>query len=381
MSDFSPVPIHQLSFWERNEYFEAIDFLIVGAGIVGCSAAYHLRKKYPKAKIIVVERGYLPAGASTKNAGFACFGSASELLYDLENQAHDLVWETVQARYEGLIYLREIIGDKAMDFQQLGGWDLITQSQPGLSQKIRDILPLLNTNFHKFIPENQLIKEDKSAVERFGFKQTETTFYNPLEGQIHSAKMMKHYHRLLVSSEVPVLYGVEVSQLSKNHRSVHTNIGVIEAHCTVLALNAFTKQLLPEEDIQPARGQVLVTAPVPGLKLRGTFHHDFGFYYFRNYENRILLGGARNTDIEGETTTEFNTTENIQTRLKQILTDLILPEQKVSIDYRWAGIMGMGKSKKPILKKYGPHLIIAGRLGGIGVAIGTQVGKKLATLV
>lgn len=76
--------IEQLSFWERKEYFEDIDFLIIGAGIVGCSTAYHLRIKYPSAKIVILERGYLPSGASTKNAGFASFGGPVELIDDLK---------------------------------------------------------------------------------------------------------------------------------------------------------------------------------------------------------------------------------------------------------------------------------------------------------
>ena len=61
--------LDQLSYWEKKTYFEDLDFLVIGAGIVGSSTALHLRKTYPSAKILVVERGYLPAGASTKNAG------------------------------------------------------------------------------------------------------------------------------------------------------------------------------------------------------------------------------------------------------------------------------------------------------------------------
>ena len=75
--------IKSLSYWEQRTYFDDLDFTIIGSGIVGYSTALNLRKKYPTAKILIVERGYLPAGASSKNAGFACFGSASELYEDL----------------------------------------------------------------------------------------------------------------------------------------------------------------------------------------------------------------------------------------------------------------------------------------------------------
>ena len=35
------------------------------------------------------------------------------------------------------------------------------------------------------------------------------------------------------------------------------------------------------------------------------FHFNEGFYYFRNIHNRVLLGGGRQLDKKGETTTKF----------------------------------------------------------------------------
>ena len=68
-----------LSFWESQSYLDQ-DYLIIGAGIVGLSTAASLLEKQPHARVAILERGILPAGASTKNAGFACFGSLTDLL-------------------------------------------------------------------------------------------------------------------------------------------------------------------------------------------------------------------------------------------------------------------------------------------------------------
>ena len=59
-----------------------IDYLIVGSGIVGLTCAIQLKAKDPEARVVIVEQGDRPSGASIKNAGFACFGSVSELLDD-----------------------------------------------------------------------------------------------------------------------------------------------------------------------------------------------------------------------------------------------------------------------------------------------------------
>ncbi|MEC8885233.1 MAG: FAD-dependent oxidoreductase, partial [Bacteroidota bacterium] len=80
-----------LSYWEYKSWLTDVDFTIVGSGITGLSCALQLRKRFPISKILILERGSLPQGASTKNAGFACFGSVSELLSDLDRHSEDEV--------------------------------------------------------------------------------------------------------------------------------------------------------------------------------------------------------------------------------------------------------------------------------------------------
>ena len=104
------------SYWENKEWFNGNDFTIVGSGIVGLTCAISLREKYPNSKIIILEKGVLPQGASTKNAGFACFGSVSELLSDLKTHTTQEVVELVSSRWQGLKTLRKIVGDKNLDY-------------------------------------------------------------------------------------------------------------------------------------------------------------------------------------------------------------------------------------------------------------------------
>ena len=54
-----------ISFWER-ESFLAYDYLVVGAGITGLSTAATLLEQAPGTRVAVLERGLLPAGASTR---------------------------------------------------------------------------------------------------------------------------------------------------------------------------------------------------------------------------------------------------------------------------------------------------------------------------
>ncbi|HEY0092182.1 MAG TPA: FAD-dependent oxidoreductase, partial [Flavobacterium sp.] len=80
-----------LSFWELKNWFSDVDYTIVGSGIVGLHAALRLRERFPASKILLLEKGTLPQGASTKNAGFACFGSLSEIIEDLKFHSEEEV--------------------------------------------------------------------------------------------------------------------------------------------------------------------------------------------------------------------------------------------------------------------------------------------------
>src|SRR5574343_1687249 len=107
----------QLSYWEIKNWFTNVDYTIVGSGIVGLHTALALRERFPSAKILVLEKGVLPQGASTKNAGFACFGSISEIIDDLKTHSEEEVIQLISKRYHGLQLLRKNLGDENLDFK------------------------------------------------------------------------------------------------------------------------------------------------------------------------------------------------------------------------------------------------------------------------
>jgi len=109
-----------ISFWEQEEFLRA-DVCIVGAGIIGLSLAAELLERDENLRVVVLERNTLPTGASTKNAGFACYGSPTELWRDVRTLGTDAVVELVRMRKQGLERLRTRLGDEAIGYQQCGG--------------------------------------------------------------------------------------------------------------------------------------------------------------------------------------------------------------------------------------------------------------------
>ena len=374
--------IEQLSYWERKTYFEEVDFLIIGAGIVGFSTAIELKNKYPDAKILILERGYLPSGASSKNAGFACFGSVTELLDDLTKMDESKVWETVANRWNGLQNLKQLIGEKNLELESNGSWDLIMPDEINSISEINSKLPYLNAKIEEITGEKNVYQEDKNCASTFEFNGLQTSYFNRLEGQINTGKMITRFHQLAIEKGILCLFGISVEALQSNLYNIglQTSVGYMKARNVLICTNGFAQQFLPNRDINPARAQVLVTTPIENLKVKGTFHYQQGYYYFRNVEDRILLGGGRNLDFLGETTTKLETTSQITDVLTDLLKNVILPNQQFSIEYNWSGIMGVGQTKAPIIEKIDERIAVGVRLGGMGVAIGSLVGKELSEL-
>ncbi|MDP5092873.1 MAG: FAD-binding oxidoreductase [Polaribacter sp.] len=365
-----------LSYWELKEWFSNVDFTIIGSGIVGLNCALQLKKNHPKAKILLLEKGMLPQGASTKNAGFACFGSLSEIIDDLKTHSQEEVFNLVKNRWEGLQLLRSNLGDKNIDFQANKGFELFKDEiffEECLDQK-ESINKLLNPIF----------KTDVFTISdnMFGFQKVHQQYIvNNFEGQIDTGKMASELLRKVQENGVKILNNISVESFIDIENKIHVKTNRLDFYTKKLfiATNGFASQLL-EENVQPARAQVLITKPIKNLHIKGTFHLDKGYYYFRNIDNRILFGGGRNLDFKTEETTEFGETQIIQNKLETILKEIILPNASFEIEHRWSGIMGVGNQKNAIVKQLSNNVFCGVRLGGMGVAIGSLVGKDLADL-
>ena len=352
----------QLSYWEKETYINHSNYLIIGSGIVGLSTAIHLKQREPHKKVTVLERGYLPTGASSKNAGFACIGSPSELLADLKKMPASVVFKTVQKRWEGLNYLRELLGDSAIDYKALGSYELFTDQDQSKFEHCLEHIPELNSELEKITGIPSVFEVDHEICDKSGFQKFNAAIRHNAEGQINTGMMIDNLTQLAQSQGVRILCGIEAKTIEKGH--ILTNYGKIAFETLAICTNGFAHALLPELDVFPARAQVLVTSPINDLPVKGIYHFDEGYYYFRNIGNRILFGGGRNLDFEGETTTELKTTEEIMNHLEEILRYQILPEHSFEIEHYWAGTMGVGKSKTPIIKSLESNIFCAVRLGG-----------------
>jgi glycine/D-amino acid oxidase-like deaminating enzyme len=331
---------------------------------------------------LVLERGFLPTGASTKNAGFACFGTVSEQLELLEHASEAEVAALVAYKWQGLERLHRNLAGADFGFHQHGGYELFMDAEKAKADHAVSRIEQLNRLLCDATSLTGIYAAADAKIADFGFKGVCRIIVNPYEGQLHTGKMMRALLNKVYESGTAVLNNCAVTEVINEEKGVNlvTNQGNFKAKKIILATNAFAKQLFPGLNVVPGRGQVLVTKPVNGLKLKGTYHFNDGYYYFRNIDGRILFGGGRNLDFEAEETWDFGHTELVKLQLVKYLEEMILPGQPFEIDYWWSGIMGFGEDIRPIIKEVEPNVFCAVRCNGMGVAMGSLVGEEVAEL-
>lgn len=375
-----------ISIWEKETFYAPQDVVIMGSGFVGLWSAFYLKKKNPKLKITIVDRGIIPTGASTRNAGFACFGSLSEVIYDAKTMGRDKMLQLVEMRYKGLERVVQYFDEDLIDFEMCGGYELYDFNDKVSSEQLQENIQYINSLFKSITSKKKTYKLVDKSIADFGFGNTRHLVKNNPEGYLHSGKLVQALLSKVQGMGVQVFNQTEIKSFEESGNKIelktnpHFNLTTSQL---LICTNAFAKELLPEEDIIPARGQVLLTSPIQNLPWKGTFHSDEGFYYFRNLGNKVLLGGARNKAFEDERTTDMNTSELIQSHLEKYLDEVVLPhfKRQYIIERRWAGIMAFGSEKLPIVKQIQPNVFCCVRMSGMGVALAPVVSQQVAEIM
>jgi gamma-glutamylputrescine oxidase len=238
-----------ISFWERNSFTQA-DIIIIGAGITGLSTACSIKEKHPHKRVIVLERGILPTGASTKNAGFACFAKACEMLSDIKLTDAESVAQLALTRKHGLDKLRRRLGDNTIGYVQNGGYELIFDNdetfEPDKIEELNNtLLPYFGARMFDFKDE---------LIPTFGFANTKHLVYTPFEGQIDTGMMMQGLAHYATGLGVKIIYGAEMIEFDEdengisvfvNHRQLNENV-VFKCDKIAVCTNAFTSDYMPE---------------------------------------------------------------------------------------------------------------------------------------
>ena len=179
-----------LSYWEKSTLIE-YDLVVVGGGLVGSFAALTYRKHHPEARIALIERGVLPSGASTKNAGFACFGSISELQEDLNDCNLDELVALTEKRFKGIEYLRASLTDTSIGYEAVKGYELVFKTVDS------DQLAFFNDALSSVFGKNPF-SDLTPSLEAYPFgSKVKGLIEHAFEGTVHTGMLMKTLNKKL----------------------------------------------------------------------------------------------------------------------------------------------------------------------------------------
>jgi gamma-glutamylputrescine oxidase len=372
-----------ISVWEKESFYASCDILIVGGGLLGLWTARELKNRRPSLKVTLIDKGVIPTGASTRNAGFACFGSPSEMLHDIQVMGAATMWQVVDMRYRGIRKIRSVLKDELTCFENSGGYECFGEMLPDEWKAFEQQVSLLNKDMQQITGQANSFTSAPGKLAGYGLKGFGYMMENRLEGGLHSGKLVQALTQMVREMGVKILTGVEIAAYEHEPGGLkvltHQKVQ-FHAKQLLLATNAFLAGQLPKLGIVPARGQIILSPPIPGLALKGTFHFDGGYYYFRNLGNRVLLGGARNTNFASEETLLMQTTEGIKSALYTFLQKHIPAAAAYPLESfeSWSGLMAMHASKQPLLQMVHDNVFAAMCCNGMGVALSPVFSEQVA---
>ncbi|TXF91429.1 FAD-binding oxidoreductase [Neolewinella aurantiaca] len=373
------------SYWEQTTFFRSPDVVVIGAGLTGLQAALALKQANPKCDVLVVERAAVPRGASTRNAGFACFGGPTELLADMDAYGAASTLATVRERFAGILALERDYSQRNIGWRKHGGYEVIDDKKT--AEMVSERLPELNA----LLAEVTELKDTWSVVADSGWSGSiKLSLHNRLEAQLHPGKLVSLLLEDCHRAGVRFLFGCQVDHVGATAGAVTVEgagWGRVDAKQALVTVNAFARDLLPAEfpeSIRPVRNQILLSDSLPDFKLRGCYHYHEGYVYFRNVgKDRMLIGGARHRAGEASETDVFGPNGVPEAFLIDKLNEWF-PERKwTDADFptRWSGIIAQGDGKSPVLRYANNNVLVAGRLAGMGVALSAALASRAAKMI
>ena len=242
------------SYWERETFLENSDLIVVGAGIAGLSTALELKKNQPDFRISVLERSWLSDGASSKNAGFACFGSISEFLDDMKDMSFDDVVSLAIRRFRGIEKLVKEYSAEVLKLEWNGGHEVFFQEDEASFGECCDFVERFNDTFEKTL---NIRPYTVLAVNEFqGIKNLVGVISNKFEGGLNTGAMLNAMRNRALSLGVRIFNGVEVKSYSsvQNEMSVETSVGIWKAKRIAFCTSSFHSELF--EDLEMSSKEI-----------------------------------------------------------------------------------------------------------------------------
>jgi len=383
---------HPLAGFRSRPALEGdVDVLVIGAGLTGASAAYHLAGR--GLRVAVVDAGDPAGEASGRNGG-----------------NFELVPENSVGDYRGLVrerekFLRETGGDPTAAERQASAVLKLTLRN---RRRMRELVDTEHIECDHcpagwlFIAHDEEVErgllEEAPFVERhgarvelwtpervraeFGFVVSRRSRFLPEDGSYHPFKYTCGLLERALQRGVELYTRLPVLELGDD---VTTAEERVRARSVVVATNAFTSELLPEIAIVPYQSQVMVTEDVDDRTRGRIVTSEDGPVYFnqprgglRDGRAPLVFGGGDDRPLADPRSRRRSGAVH---RLLLDLRDRYFPElHGRPPSAEWIGPMGFSPDQLPAIGMLGPGVVVAAGFSGYGGSYTTAAGEAAAAL-
>tara|TARA_B100000902_G_scaffold396329_1_gene457040 strand:+ start:190 stop:1494 length:1305 start_codon:yes stop_codon:yes gene_type:complete len=375
--------LHGVNYGSQFEQIKGLhtaDFVIIGAGITGLSAARQLGKLKPDNKIILVDAQICGEGASSRNSGYLVESTLNDGF--VSNKKLEGYREKTELYRYGIRSVKSFIKEHQVDCDWNECGKYYASSNITDKKRLQEFSKTL-----KSININHEILNELDLKNRLGTSFYKTSIFTNGDVMLNPAKLTKSMVKALPSN-IQVYENSKLVKWNRDNKIINCFFenASIKTSNIIFCTNGFLKSLNVSTNYS---FPLLLTASMTRPLTDDEFNYigrpkEWGVLSVRpmgatvrlTTDRRILI---RNTAEVSSSSTL--TSEKIQERKLLHQNGIIkrfpsLPRN--IIDSTWSGIACRSGNAAQIFQKRNNNIFIAGCYNGSGLGLGTLFGEQIA---
>jgi glycine/D-amino acid oxidase-like deaminating enzyme len=346
------------------------EVVIIGAGVIGCSTAYHLAKK-GLTDVVVVEMEQVGSGSSSKSAS----------MLSLQFGRDALMARLAKYSYERYMHFEEELGT-SIDFRRTGWITLAGEAEADSLRQTAATLQALGIQSDLLTPEEVRVRYPELNI--YGVT---LGAWGPDDGPFDPHMILWGYMKQATARGVRLRQGERATGLCLGNgrlQGVETTQGCIAAKTVINAAGPWAAEVCAWAGVDlPLRNSVrtiVMTGPLAEIPSDRPFVEDeTAGWYFRPETGGVIMGmGAvpARTPEASLDTEMVNAIIDFAVRRVPVL-------EKASLLTAWSGVRPLTEDNRPILGDV-PGLdgfLLNAGWGGVGIIQAPVAGQLLAELV
>lgn len=379
----------QIPFWVEDhprpdglttELPSETDYLIIGSGLTGLSAA--LRLTQSGRDVTVIDAGEIAGGASSINGGMVSPDVKAGVKSVYATHGPQIATEMWASSVRSVELVRELATRDGVDAL------VHDNGMAGLGRgdKQRAALEANVDWYREKLGADWILLSREEVGKVVGGDYFDVALYEPAGFGVHPARLVFGLARVVGDSGAALVDHCAASSIESTPSGfrVQTTKGPVAAGNVILATNGYTTRQ-PSKDLArlvvPVGSYIIVTEPIGAVRAEEIFpggamtytRKRLLNYMRRTHDNRILLGGRRSlhTDLDLEESAED---------LRQALIGYWPELSDVAITHVWGGKLGIPFDLTPHIGRVDGAWYALG-YAGHGVGLSCQLGYELAGML